>query len=401
MSLVLASLLAATPAVVPTCSWDHPGVNPFMGDVVAAVDRYADIPADVRKRLKSRMAQRDYDEIAVITRDAISGRAQYGAEIREMHFGAGQICKTVTRSRWTEAWKERGLVYCEANHCIIVPTVCRNVSRITRKDPKVASENGRREEAVPAKDPADDVASDNGRRPNAPSLATLTPQGATIDNVANAHGGTGWSAWNTAPAAPSGSMSSGNSEPWSAPGAIAPSGRTRPISGLPVLPGGGVIDDLIAGTTNHSRPTDGGTTPSSPQSDQDADGSSGGQPTGPGGGNRGHDAPAGPGAGGGGSGNGGTGHGSSGKGGGSGITPQGEISPLFPNDPAGPNVPQDLNPPSGPINGGGAPGGQPNVVPLSGNLTPTTGTVPEPSSAVLVLLAAGALVASRRRRPAR
>jgi len=39
----------------------------------------------------------------------------------------------VTRSAWTAGMKERGLVYCEGGQCILVPTVCRNVSRISRK----------------------------------------------------------------------------------------------------------------------------------------------------------------------------------------------------------------------------------------------------------------------------
>jgi len=367
-----------------------------MGDVVAAVDRYPDIPADVRKRLKTRMAQRDYDEIALITRNAISGRAQYDSEIREMHFGAGQICKTVTRSRWTEDWKERGLVYCEANHCIIVPTVCRNVSRVTRKDPKVASDNGRREEAVPAKDKADDLGSDGGRLAKAPSLSSLTPQGDTIDTVANAHGATGWSAWNTTPSTSGGGASSANGgDPWS-----PPSSRFSPISGLPVVPGGGVIDRLIAGPTDHSTHPDSGPSKASPKPGEN--------------GTDGGNVPAGDGSAG---------------GSGGGTVPHDDISPLFPDGPDGSNVPQDLNPPTGPTggsgtgggtggsgggnggnggggNGGGGngggngPSGGPSLVPLSGDLTPTTGTVPEPSSAWLVLLAAGALLSGQRRRAA-
>ena len=119
-----------------TCSWNHPGVNPFMGDVVAAVDRYTDIPADVRARLKARLAKREYDDLVSIRRDSIrgSGGHDYGSAIREMHFGTHQLCHAVTRAEWTPAMQERGLVYCEGGHCILVPTVCRNVSRITRQD---------------------------------------------------------------------------------------------------------------------------------------------------------------------------------------------------------------------------------------------------------------------------
>jgi hypothetical protein len=149
MSLVLATLLAVAPgaaavpvfvavpavaSVLPSCAWNRPGQNPFMGDVVAAVDRYTDIPAPVRERLKARMAARGYDEVVSIRRDAIVGQARYGAAITGMHFGTGQVCGTVNRTQWAANAQERGLVYCESGHCILVPTVCRNVSRITRQD---------------------------------------------------------------------------------------------------------------------------------------------------------------------------------------------------------------------------------------------------------------------------
>lgn len=114
------------------CSWDNPGHNPFMGDVVGAVDRYTDIPVDARARLKKRMAAREYDDMVSIKRDTIAGKQQYGTAIRDMHFGWNSVCSTVTRDKWTPAMEERGLVYCEGNHCILVPTVCRNVSRIDR-----------------------------------------------------------------------------------------------------------------------------------------------------------------------------------------------------------------------------------------------------------------------------
>ena len=114
------------------CDWNRPGHRPFMGDVVGAVDRYTDIPADIRARLKARMAERKYDEIVSIRRDSIVGTSDYSPTIRDMHFGPGRVCKQVSRAKWTAAMQERGLVYCEDRHCILVPTVCRNVSRIAR-----------------------------------------------------------------------------------------------------------------------------------------------------------------------------------------------------------------------------------------------------------------------------
>jgi hypothetical protein len=142
MSLIATLALAVSAgSTLPECSWDRPGVNPFMGDVVAAVDRYQDIPAATRDKLKARMKARSYDDIAVIERDAIKGqgKAEYAPQIRDMHFGPGAVCRTVTRTKWTAKTQERGLVYCEDGQCILVPTVCRNVSRITRLENKPAA----------------------------------------------------------------------------------------------------------------------------------------------------------------------------------------------------------------------------------------------------------------------
>lgn len=126
---------------VAACSWDRPGHNPFMGDVVAAIDRYSDIPTLVRIKLKQRMQARQYDDLVDIRRDTITGRERYEPTIRDMHFGLDRVCRQVTRARWTTAMHERGLVYCEQGYCILVPTVCRNVSRVDRRPTLVAGES--------------------------------------------------------------------------------------------------------------------------------------------------------------------------------------------------------------------------------------------------------------------
>lgn len=132
MSIALAWALAASSVNLSQCSWDRPGVNPYMGDVVAALDHYRDMPADVLARLKTKLQQRAYDDIVLIRRDRIEGNAKYGSEITDMHFGEGSVCHTVTRQRWPADQVERGLVFCEENECVVVPTVCRNVSRLHR-----------------------------------------------------------------------------------------------------------------------------------------------------------------------------------------------------------------------------------------------------------------------------
>ncbi|NHZ43008.1 MHFG family PEP-CTERM protein [Massilia aquatica] len=132
LMLASTSSQAASASRVAKCDWDRPGVNPFMGDVVAAVDRYRDIPPLVRTRLKERMADRNFDEFVTIGRDSIKGQNDYDPNIRDMHFGAGTVCGNVSRAGWSARTKQAGLVYCEGDHCILVPTVCRNVSRIHR-----------------------------------------------------------------------------------------------------------------------------------------------------------------------------------------------------------------------------------------------------------------------------
>jgi len=205
MSIIATLALAVSAgSTLPACSWDRPGVNPFMGDVVAAVDRYQDIPAATRDKLKARMKARSYDDIALIERDSITGqgKAEYAPEIRDMHFGPGAICSTVTRTKWTAKIQERGLVYCEDGQCILVPTVCRNVSRIRRLEKpsavapssatNTASSTRENENATPlvfdppAAGPMAAAAPDSfAQQSGVPALAGGTPQGGSLASLSS------------------------------------------------------------------------------------------------------------------------------------------------------------------------------------------------------------------------
>jgi hypothetical protein len=144
MPLLLAVTLAA--AIQPACSWDNPGHNPYTGGAAAAIDRYTDIPEAVRSTLKRRMAEGQSDDKVSITRDHIAGKYQYDSAIRDMHFGRASVCSTVTRDKWAETRNEPGAVYCVGEHCILVPRICGNVSRITRTAPAAVAK------APPAKE---------------------------------------------------------------------------------------------------------------------------------------------------------------------------------------------------------------------------------------------------------
>lgn len=134
MPLTLALALASVTAALPesSCSWDHPGRNPYRGSIAAAIDRYTDIPPAVASTLKRRMAEGQSDDQVIITRDAITGREQYSAHIRAMHFGTASVCASVTRDGWSRSRQEPAKVYCVGTVCILVPRICGNISRITR-----------------------------------------------------------------------------------------------------------------------------------------------------------------------------------------------------------------------------------------------------------------------------
>jgi len=132
MSALLTVALAAATHFQPSCSWDRPGANRYTGSSAAAIERYTDIPEQVRNTLKRRIAEHQPDDQVRITRDAIVGKNQYEPGIRDMHFGARSVCGTVTRSKWSEQRQEPGAVYCVGEHCILVPRICGNISRITR-----------------------------------------------------------------------------------------------------------------------------------------------------------------------------------------------------------------------------------------------------------------------------
>jgi len=129
---LIAAALATTLAVSPVCSWNRPGVDPYRGDAATALRHYPDIPASQRKVLLDKIASGKPDDKVAIRRDAVTGTWQYDAAIGDMHFGADRMCRSVDRSRWQAERSEPAAVYCADQHCIIVPKICGNVSRINR-----------------------------------------------------------------------------------------------------------------------------------------------------------------------------------------------------------------------------------------------------------------------------
>lgn len=143
LALLLALFAGTAQAWTPVerCSWDRPGADRYTGTTSAAVAAYTGIPQATRTRLMARLDKPSvYDDIIEIRRDSVTPGY---SDLFQMHFGGlGKVCQTVTRAGWKAADLQRALVYCEDGECIAVPTVCGNVSRITRLPPLRLEGNG-------------------------------------------------------------------------------------------------------------------------------------------------------------------------------------------------------------------------------------------------------------------
>lgn len=166
LQLILSTTLVTAP---PGCSWAHPGANPYRGDPVHVLADF-DLPDATRATLREMMQAHRTTDVVTITRDDIVGHDGAGyADLREMHSGRGQVCHgNVDRSAWSAKRRERGLVYCAGDACVIVPTICNNVSLATRKPDHEAALDDTPIDIEPAAGPAP-------APPDAPAPAAGTP----------------------------------------------------------------------------------------------------------------------------------------------------------------------------------------------------------------------------------
>lgn len=128
-------MIAETAAVmlISLCSWNFPGSNKYQGDPIEAVSHY-NIPVEEKEEIQEKMRSYKYDDVALITRNSIESEVGEYSNLRYMHFNKKGVCSTVDRKGWLFDRQERGLVYCSSNNtCVIVPTICNNVSLVDRR----------------------------------------------------------------------------------------------------------------------------------------------------------------------------------------------------------------------------------------------------------------------------
>jgi hypothetical protein len=137
MFTVILSLALASSA---GCTWDHPGANPYRhsGHPVSAALKDYHLPPATTQALQRKMDARAYDDIVEIKRDSIVGKNGSYDNLRGMHSGRGHYCSGPTQmAGWQDSHVERGLVYCEGETCVVVPTVCNNVALLSRKPEEI------------------------------------------------------------------------------------------------------------------------------------------------------------------------------------------------------------------------------------------------------------------------
>jgi hypothetical protein len=137
----LLSILGLSAIFSNPCSWDKPGFNPYTGSVENAIHNYKDIPPGIQTRLIAKIKNDNFDDTVSIKRESIEGKFSYSPEIKGMHFGKNRTCSSVTRRGWSETHSEPSKVYCEGSYCIAVPSVCNNISRVTRYYSSTAGDN--------------------------------------------------------------------------------------------------------------------------------------------------------------------------------------------------------------------------------------------------------------------
>lgn len=115
------------------CDWTNPGLDSFRNGGGNLGDAIYRLPIDIedKRKLTTLVEKKDYVEMATITQKGIEGFYYKYDNLRYMAFGRNKICRNV-KMNWEPARVERGLVYCTPKVCVIIPTVCNNISLIDR-----------------------------------------------------------------------------------------------------------------------------------------------------------------------------------------------------------------------------------------------------------------------------
>lgn len=129
LCLIALVALAFAPAAAKVCDWSNPGTDKYTGDPSSAVDRLAEVPADVRDVLRAKI-KAGLGRMVLIGRDQVDGGRL--VNLRSMNFGGGRICDgPVDRSAWTSGRLEQAMSYEDRGYAVLHVKSCNNVTLAT------------------------------------------------------------------------------------------------------------------------------------------------------------------------------------------------------------------------------------------------------------------------------
>ncbi|MCV2369242.1 MHFG family PEP-CTERM protein [Roseateles oligotrophus] len=132
MALTAIALAAGMAATTGTCDWHPSSQAAFEGPLAPLVERFQDIPIELRERLKRRIEEHQFDEVVAIQRDAIIGKQHYGDLISGLQAGVGSSCSQPSREQWSESTRELALSYCEGGYCVLITINGHHFARMSR-----------------------------------------------------------------------------------------------------------------------------------------------------------------------------------------------------------------------------------------------------------------------------
>lgn len=106
-----------------TCEW-NPGSNRSIVSIEIAAKR---VPSADRSSLIAAFNARNYSDHVTITKDSITGTAQYESVIKNMNFGSGRLCKVVSRKKWKDADAVSAIVFHIKGRAYGYASVCGNL----------------------------------------------------------------------------------------------------------------------------------------------------------------------------------------------------------------------------------------------------------------------------------
>lgn len=117
---------------IDTCEWSHPGSNRSTVSIEQAAPKIAP-PATAAKLIAAFNAKR-YDDLVEVKSTAIRGERDYEPGVRNMNFGAGGLCRKITRFTWADNETQTAMVFVVDGRTFAYFSVCGNLAELDSRE---------------------------------------------------------------------------------------------------------------------------------------------------------------------------------------------------------------------------------------------------------------------------